>query len=81
MDRFRKQGVRTVFIAGVKTQRCVFDSIRELYAKAGVHVVALEDCIATDQEEIHRAFMGEIKAFNPPVLTSQTLIDKWDKFS
>lgn len=69
-----KERIETVYITGVKTHRCVASTVRDLYDWGNVHVVILEDCVATDDQEQHNATMKEFKTFYPPVVSSTMLL-------
>lgn len=72
-----ENGIATVFITGVKTQRCIEATLRDLYDQASVHVVLLEDCVASDDIEQHKASLKEMRRFYPPVITSAHLREAW----
>lgn len=72
-----ENGIATVFIAGVKTQRCIEATLRELYDRANVHVMLLEDCVASDDIEQHETSLKEMRRFYPPVITSHQLVEAW----
>ncbi len=77
-DIIRNEGIGTLFITGLKTQRCVARTLQDLYDnEPNLHVVVLEDCVASDDETLHQATMAEIKKFYPPVLTSEDLARAW----
>ena len=83
----RNRGIKTVYITGVKTQRCVFSTVVDLYKARdlGVHVVVLEDCVGSDDERLngtpgHAAFLEEMKQFYPPVVSSGRLKQEWDQY-
>jgi nicotinamidase-related amidase len=73
----KEKGITTIFITGVKTQRCVEATVRDLYDKSDVHVVVLEDCVASDDVVQHEARLKEMKQFYPPVITSDQLAEVW----
>lgn len=73
-----RERIGTLFITGIKTQRCVARTIQDLYDnEPNLHVVALEDCIASDDAALHQALIAEIRAFYPPMLTSSDLERAW----
>ncbi len=72
------EGIGTLFVTGLKTQRCVARTVQDLYDnEPNLHVVVLEDCVASDDEALHKATMDEIRRFYPPVLTSNILAQAW----
>ncbi len=72
------QDVKTVVIVGVKTQRCVARLVQDLYDnEPDLHVVVLEDCVASDNNALHESMITEMKMFYPPVITSDELIAAW----
>jgi len=72
-------GIKTMFIVGVKTQRCVKRTAEDLYEnERDLHVVLLEDCVASDNPVQHKAVIEEFREFYPPVMKSQELLDKWN---
>lgn len=73
----KEQGIFTVFVTGVKTQRCIEATLRDLYDKSDVHVVLLEDCVASDDVNQHEARLVEMRKFYPPVVTSDRLVEAW----
>jgi nicotinamidase-related amidase len=72
-------GIKVVYLAGVKTQRCIRATQNEMYddPDLDIHVVTLEDCIATDDTELHEATLREMRTFYPPVITSERLAQEW----
>lgn len=71
-------GIKTLFVTGIKTQRCVARTVQDLYEnEPSLHVVVLEDCIASDDVARHNATLAELKDFYPPVLTSNYLANTW----
>lgn len=83
-DFIEKNGIKTVMVTGVKTQRCVFRTVGDLYdGDLGVHVVPLEDCIGSDDERLkgiqgHTAFLEEMRQFYGPVISSERLLQEWE---
>jgi ureidoacrylate peracid hydrolase len=72
----RKNQIKTMLVVGVKTQRCVASTARDLYEnEPDLHVVLVEDCVASDDPVQHRHTIAEFKQFWPPVLTSKTILD------
>jgi nicotinamidase-related amidase len=70
--------ITTLYIAGIKTQRCVVATIRDLVEnEPSLHVVTLEDCVATNDEGQQQAGLAEIKSLFPPVIPSSELIQRW----
>jgi ureidoacrylate peracid hydrolase len=69
-------GIKTMLVVGVKTQRCVAATARDLYEnESDLHVILLEDCVASDDPAQHLSTVAEFKQFWPPVLTSKTILD------
>lgn len=78
LEKFlQEKGILTLFIVGVKTQRCVEATVRDLYDKSNVHVVTVEDCVASDDMEQHESSIKELREFYPPALTSVELLAAW----
>jgi ureidoacrylate peracid hydrolase len=74
-------GIRTLFITGVKTQRCVKRTVDDLYEREqNLHVVVLEDCVASDDQIQHEAALKELKSWYPPVINSETLAYYWSRW-
>jgi nicotinamidase-related amidase len=72
------QGITTLYVTGVKTQRCVMTTVRDLCEyEASLHVVTLEDCIATDDLRQQESTLAELRAFHPPVISSAELFKRW----
>ena len=61
----KKNNIQTVFLTGVKSQRCIASSLIEAYndKELGVHVVVLEACIASDDVEQHEMMLKEMEIF------------------
>ena len=74
-----KNGVKTVMVVGVKTQRCVGSTVKDLYDHGKTHVVVLEDCVGSDSQEQHDATIKELRTFYPPVTTSDVVKKAWAK--
>lgn len=74
-----QNGVKTVMVAGVKTQRCVGSTVKDLYDHGKTHVVVLEDCVGSDSQEQHDATIKELRTFYPPVITSEVVKEAWAK--
>lgn len=74
----KENGIKTIYVTGVKTQRCVRATVNDLYDKLNVHVVVLEDCIATDDDDQQRINIQEMRRFYPPVITSDRLAQEWE---
>lgn len=75
-----EQGITTLVVVGVKTQRCVGRTVQDLYDnEPNLHVVVLEDCVASDDAELHEATMTELKRFYPPVIKSGKLSKIWQE--
>ncbi len=71
--------IKTIFVVGVKTQRCVKRTAEDLYEnEKDLHVVLLEDCVASDNPKQHKAVIDEFREFYPPVMKSTELIEKWN---
>ncbi len=70
--------LKTVVIVGVKTQCCVMRTTHDLSEnEPDLHVVVLEDCVASDDQIQHNAVIAELNRFYPPVIQLQTLKEKW----
>jgi len=77
-EHIAQKGIRTLFVTGVKTQRCVARTVQDLYDnETGLHVVVLEDCVASNDEALHEAALNEMRQFYPPVITSGSLMEDW----
>ncbi|GEM_PF-6842258 len=75
-DTIAAENIKTLVVVGVKTQRCVARTVHDLYDnEPDLHVVVLEDCVASDDLQQHKTALTELKQFYPPVISSQTLID------
>lgn len=73
--------LKTLFISGMKTQRCIAVTLHHLYEnEPDLHVVTLEDCVASDDIAQHQTAISEFKKFFPPVMTSHEVITAWSKF-
>lgn len=81
LDKIIKDmGIRTMFVVGVKTQRCVARTLQDLSDNAvGLHTVLLEDCVASDNQDAHEQMIQELKKFYPPVITSEVLAEDWSQ--
>lgn len=72
----RSNGIRTAIVAGVTTEGCVESTVRDL----GFHdyfAVVLEDCVASDQPELHDASMLLMRAYRADVVTSSEVAAVW----
>ena len=80
-DIIKAKNLKTLFVAGVKTQRCVFHTVADLYHRDQnlAHVSVIEDCVASDKIDRHDSFLSELKEFYPPVIHSSQLINAWKK--
>jgi len=77
----KEQGIKTLVIVGLKTQRCVARTAQDLYDnEPDLHVVVLEDCVASDDVALHAATMQELKRFYPPVITSDDFSRVWQNY-
>lgn len=77
----KEQGIKTLVIVGLKTQRCVARTAQDLYDnEPDLHVVVLEDCVASDDATLHEATMQELKRFYPPVITSDDFSRVWQNY-
>lgn len=76
----RQNNLKTLFVTGVKTQRCVAVTVHDLYEnEPDLHIVTVEDCVASDDATQHDTAIAELKEFFPPVITSRQLIDTWKR--
>ena len=76
----KKHHISTMYVVGVKTNRCVLRTIQDLHeSEEGLHVVPIEDCIETDSSEQQKSTMKELKSFYPPVIKSGQLVRAWKK--
>lgn len=76
----KKHSIKTLYVVGVKTNRCVLRTIQDLHEnEEDLHVVPIEDAIATDDLEQQKATIKELKQFYPPVITSKQLARAWSK--
>jgi len=73
-----EQGIKSLVVVGLKTQRCIARTVQDLYDnEPNLHVVVLEDCVASDDSNLHEAMISELKRFYPPVISSVTLSKIW----
>jgi nicotinamidase-related amidase len=79
-DYLKSKGVKVVFLAGVRSQRCVLATLKDMYNNIeGAYVSVLEDCIATNDPGRHMKVLEEMQEFYPPVITSEQLLSSWNK--
>ncbi len=77
-----EQGIRTLVIVGLKTQRCIEGTVRDGYdTESNLHIVTLEDCVASDDMALHEATLTELKKFYPPVITSEEFKQVWQSYT
>jgi len=75
-----KHGIKTLYVTGLKTNRCVMLTVQDLHDhEKDLHVVPVEDCIASDDLWLHRACLKELKKFYPPVVKRRTIMRYWRK--
>lgn len=72
-------GIKTVIVTGVKTNRCVRLTIEDLYQNSSVHVVTPKDCIADDELSQHDAAIKELGTFYPPVVDLERIMQAWSE--
>ncbi|HEX4774238.1 MAG TPA: cysteine hydrolase [Candidatus Saccharimonadales bacterium] len=76
-----EQALKTLVVVGLKTQRCVARTVQDLYDnEPSLHVVVLEDCVASDNTALHDATMTELKMFYPPVISSEGFERVWQSY-
>jgi ureidoacrylate peracid hydrolase len=77
-----EQGIKTLVVVGLKTQRCVARTVQDLYDnEPNLHVVVLEDCVASDDAALHDATITELKRFYPPVISSDDFSRVWQSYA
>ncbi|MBI2622465.1 cysteine hydrolase [Candidatus Microgenomates bacterium] len=77
-----QNGIKTLFIVGVQTQRCVARTVHDLYDnEPNLHVVVLKDCVASMNARQDQAAIAEMELFYPPVISSITLKKAWKETS
>jgi ureidoacrylate peracid hydrolase len=77
-DILAEQGIGSLFVVGLKTQRCIANTVQYGYDNIdNMHFVVLEDCVASDNQPVHDAIMEELKTFYPPMLASHDLFEAW----
>ncbi len=69
----RSQGLDTVIISGVLTNRCVADTVRGAEER-NFHIIILSDCCAAPQAEVDNYFMGKVFPRLGRVRTSDEIV-------
>jgi ureidoacrylate peracid hydrolase len=75
-DWLDRCGVKTLVLAGVLTNVCVETTARESDSR-DFYVVVVEDCVASDSKELHRATLANIQQYFGWVCTSEELLTLW----
>lgn len=72
----RSNGIKTILVTGCTTEGCVDSTIRD-GGFLDYYPVAVGDCIASDNRDLHNAAMLILNAYRAIVLPSQELIEVW----
>ncbi|TFG76364.1 MAG: cysteine hydrolase [Thermodesulfobacteriales bacterium] len=73
----RSFGADTIIFTGIDSYICVESSARDAFNK-GYDVIMLSDCVASREENLHKASLTQIKEAYGWVMTSDELINKID---
>lgn len=73
----RSFGADTIIFTGIDTCICVESSVRDAFNK-GYDVIMLSDCVASREENLHKASLAQIKESYGWVMTSEELREKID---
>lgn len=71
----RSFGADTIIFTGIDSYICVESSARDAFNK-GYDVIMLSDCVASREENLHKASLAEIKEAYGWVMSSNDLIQK-----
>ncbi len=73
-EDLRAAGVRTIIFAGVQTNVCVDNSVRDAFC-LGFHCVVVEDCVASHTQPLHEAALTNIRFLYGDVIDKAQLLD------
>lgn len=71
-----ENGIRTFIFAGVQTNVCVENSVRDAFCH-GFYCVVAEDCVASHTRSLHDASMLNVRLLYGDVLDRQAINELW----
>ncbi len=77
LDFIQRDNIETLILVGVLTNVCVQAAAWETDAR-GYHVVLVEDCVASNDAEQHRAALENVRRYLGWVCSAGALIASWD---
>jgi nicotinamidase-related amidase len=72
----RSNGIKTIVVTGVTTEGCVDSTIRD-GGFLDYYPLAVEDCVASDNRELHEAALTILNAYRAVVVDSGELHEVW----
>lgn len=74
--QLRQRGIKTLIFAGVQTNVCVEQSVRDAFCMGFACVVA-EDCVASHTQNLHDATLMNIRFLYGDVVSKYNIISAW----
>lgn len=71
-----EKGIQTLVITGVKTEVCVNATVTDA-KRRGFFVVVPKECVATDQQKLHNAYLEGWDFSSGDVIEEQVIKDAW----
>lgn len=71
----REHGINQLYIVGTKTNNCVRSTVESAY-HLSYKVCVIEDCVATDSEEINQIYIRDIAKYYGTVIRSSKLFEE-----
>lgn len=73
----RSNGIKTLVIAGVKTNACIDTTVRTAYHQ-GYFVVVPKECVASDDKPAHQKTLENIERYFGDVVSLKKILADWD---
>jgi len=74
----RSRGIETLLVSGIMTNVCVESTLRDAFSR-DFFPILLEDCVASDRRDLHRATIENVRDYFGIVTCTEALLKIWQQ--